>query len=63
MQSKTYPSKEIEIVLTEQSAADLVRSVNSLCAKYRKDYFLSDIYLYNGKGKIVFTERGRGAVA
>jgi hypothetical protein len=48
---------EIEIILSEQSAIDLVRSINTLTAQYRKDYFLSDVYLYNGKGKVIFTKK------
>lgn len=55
--SMKYPSETIEIVLSEQSAPDLVRSINTLTAQYRKEYYLSDIYLYNGKGKVIFTKK------
>lgn len=57
MNKKNFHSNEIEIVLAEATAPDLVRAINALTAQYRKDYYLSDIYLYNGKGKVTFIEK------
>lgn len=56
-----YLSNEIEIVLTKETAANLVRTVNALAAKYRNDYELTDIYLYNGTGKLTFKEKQKEA--
>ena len=60
-QNHPYPSDEIEIILPEESCLDLVRSVNSLTARYRKDYVLTDIYLCDNKGKLVFTKKREAA--
>ena len=47
----------LEYVLTKEEPADLVRTVNGLVARHRKDYTLTDVYLYNGKGKLLFSKK------
>lgn len=46
-----------EVVLPEQSNIDLVRELNGLIARYNKDYDLTSIYIYEGKGKVIFTQK------
>lgn len=62
MRKAEYPfMKQLEYILTEADAVDLVRMVNALCAKHRDEYTLTDIYLYDNKGKIILTEKQKRA--
>lgn len=51
------PDQPIEYILSESTPTEQVQTINGLVARHRRDYYLSDIYLYNGKGKIVFTKK------
>lgn len=52
---------DLEIIIPESSPEDIVRTINGLTAQYRKDYYLSEIYLYNGKGKLTFSLKEKEA--
>lgn len=48
-------SKPIEIVLTQDTPVNLLRLINKYAAQYRREYTLTDVHIFDGKGKIILT--------
>lgn len=48
-------SLPIEIILTKDTPVNQLRLINKYAAQYRREYTLTDIHLFDGKGKIILT--------